>query len=149
MVSQQATQSGNPSTDWTPGDSCPCTPNDRCNCDGAAIENCGCYKHELATPKQRVDESVRITAEQYDAIRRRVLREHYTKKLAIQQAVVADERNDRKVNGDTVVMYTHADLKVSNTIAVLQDTSAELKSLGDENRDFPGVTRRALLDGES
>lgn len=105
MVSQQATQSDKPSTDWTR------------------------------------DESVRITAEQYDAIRRRVLREHYTERLERQQAVVASERADRNANKRGTPMFTRADVAVSNTIAVLQDISAELKSFGDENRDFPAVTK--------
>lgn len=81
-------------------------------------------------PQQATDDSVRITAQ----VRRQVLREHYTEKLERQQAVVDSERNDRKVNGDTTPFYTSADLRVSNTIAVLQDISATLAGLGD-NRD--------------
>lgn len=78
------------------------------------------------------DDSVRITAQQ----RREILREHYEQRLARQQAVVASERNDRKANGAGVPMFSRADVAVSNTIAVLQDISATLKSIGDDNRDF-------------
>lgn len=87
------------------------------------------------------DDSVRITAEQYDAIRRQVLREHYTERLERQQAVVTLERGIRNSNASGTPHYTHADLRVSNMIAVLQDISAALKSFGDENRDFAQVTR--------
>jgi hypothetical protein len=80
---------------------------------------------------------VRITAQ----LRRRILREHYTERLAYQQAVVAAERADRKANGTGVPVFSRADVAVSNTIAVLQDISATLKSFGDENRDFVAVQR--------
>jgi hypothetical protein len=80
--------------------------------------------------------SVRITAQQ----RRQILREHYANRLVEQQAVVADERNDRNAQGAGEPVFSIADVRVSNKVAVLQDISATLKAFGDENRDFPAVS---------
>ncbi len=81
-------------------------------------------------------DSVRITAE----IRRRVLLEHYTEKLERQQSVVELERNARNNKKSSPLMYTQDDLRVSNTIAVLQDASSYVQAYGG-NRDFHEVQR--------
>lgn len=88
------------------------------------------------SPESR-DDSVRITAQ----LRRRILREHYTERLVRQQVLVASEKADRNAQPAGEAAWTTADLRVSNTVAVLQDISATLKSFGDENRDFPAVQR--------
>jgi hypothetical protein len=89
------------------------------------------------SPESR-DDSVRITAQ----VRRQILREHYTERLAAQQAVAQSERLDRKAQGfPGEPLYTVADLRVSNAVAVLQDISSTLKSFGDDNRDFQAVQR--------
>jgi hypothetical protein len=87
-------------------------------------------------PQGSSDESVRITAE----IRRQVIVEYLTDRLAYQQAVVTLERGARNTNASGPLMYTQADLRVSNTIAVLQDISSTLAAYSD-NRDFRGVNR--------
>ena len=89
---------------------------------------------------QSSSDSVRITAVTLEQ-RRRILREHYMERLERQQAVVTLERGIRNSNASGTPHYTHADLRVSNTIAVLQDISAMVKSFGDENRDFPAVAK--------
>jgi hypothetical protein len=84
------------------------------------------------SPQGASDDSVRITAQQ----RRQVLREHYEQRLVHQRAVAQSERLDRKSQGfPGEVLYTTADLRVSNAVAVLQDIAASLSALG-ENRDF-------------
>lgn len=81
------------------------------------------------------DDSVRITAE----IRRQVLCEHYTERLAVQQAAVASERTDRNALGRQEPVFSMADVRVSNKIAVLQDIAATLAAFGD-NCDFGAVS---------
>lgn len=88
------------------------------------------------SPHPRQGDSVRITAAISPAVRRQILREHYEQRLTRQQAVVEAERADRKANGTGALMFSRADVAVSNTIAVLQDISATLKSIGDDNREF-------------
>jgi hypothetical protein len=87
-------------------------------------------------PQAATGDSARITAE----VRRQILREHYTERLARQQAVVASERADREANGVGAPMFSRADVAVSNTIAVLQDISSTLAAYSD-NRDFREVQR--------
>jgi hypothetical protein len=84
------------------------------------------------SPQGASDESVPITPE----IRRRVLRDEYARRLAAQRVVAEFERRDRKAQGfPGDPLYTVADLRVSNAVAVLQDIAASLSALG-ENRDF-------------
>lgn len=87
-------------------------------------------------PLPRRDASVRITAEQ----RRQVLREHYEERRSLQQAAVTAERIDRNALGPQEPVFSTADLRYSNKVAVLQDISATLAAYSD-NRDFRGVAR--------
>lgn len=83
------------------------------------------------------DDSVRITVQDIPPdVRRQLFREHYEQRLAHQQAVVAAERADRNANGTGTLMFSRADVAVSNTIAVLQDISATLAAYSGDNRDY-------------
>lgn len=96
-------------------------------------------------PRQGADESVRITA----AVRRQVLREHYEKRAAYQQAVTIEARNNRdsltiryRTNPEAVRPYQidEANRQLTAARTVEQDVRAAL-ALYTDNREFRGVTR--------
>ena len=86
-------------------------------------------------------ESARITAEDVPPeVRRQILHDHYADRLITQRPVVESERQDRRSNPDKTPLYSFADMRVSNTIAVLQDIASALAGYSD-NRDFGQVAR--------
>lgn len=85
----------------------------------------------------RSADSVRITAQVSDDVRREILREHYEKEYATQSVVSAFECNDLKVLRRQGRPTAQAELRASNAAAVLQRIADNLAAYGG-NRDFVG-----------
>lgn len=86
--------------------------------------------------RPRSGDSVRITAE----VRRQVLAEFLADALTVQRAVSEGERIDRESSDTGLRLYTQADLKVSNAVAIQQWISSNLAAYTG-NRDFKGVAK--------
>jgi hypothetical protein len=97
-------------------------------------------------PQPANGDPVRITAEQ----RRDVLVAHYTDRVARQHAVTLEARRNRdsltsrfRSNPGSVSQYQidEANRELATARTVEQDVRHCLQAYGDDNRDFPAVTR--------